>query len=69
MNIYALSSGPGISGVAVIRISGKKTKSVIKQITSKELPKPRLASFIKIVEIFFVQSPCLPWAKISMLLR
>ena len=24
MTIYALSSGPGISGIAVIRISGKK---------------------------------------------
>ena len=24
MTIYALSSGPGVSGIAVIRISGKK---------------------------------------------
>ena len=31
MTIYALSSGPGISGVAVIRVSGKKTKAVIKK--------------------------------------
>ena len=30
MTIYALSSGPGISGVAVIRISGEKTKDIIK---------------------------------------
>ena len=29
MNIYALSSGPGISGVAVIRISGSETKNII----------------------------------------
>ena len=32
MTIYALSSGPGISGIAVIRISGKKTSDVIKAI-------------------------------------
>ena len=33
MTIYALSSGPGISGVAVIRVSGKETISVIKALT------------------------------------
>ena len=31
MTIYALSSGPGISGVAVIRISGPETKMVIEK--------------------------------------
>ncbi len=51
MTIYALSSGPGISGVAVIRISGEKTKDVIKQITGRKLPKPRMASLNKIIEI------------------
>ena len=30
MTIYALSSGPGISGVAVIRLSGQDTSKVIK---------------------------------------
>ena len=30
MTIYALSSGPGISGIAVIRVSGKNTAQVIK---------------------------------------
>ena len=34
MTIYALSTGPGISGVAVIRISGPDTKEVIKKLTS-----------------------------------
>ena len=29
MTIYALSSGPGISGIAVIRISGAETLKVI----------------------------------------
>ena len=48
MTIYALSSGPGISGVAVIRVSGKETISVIKALTGKELPRPRLATLRKI---------------------
>jgi len=44
MTIFALSSGPGISGVAVIRISGDNTAHVIKQITGKNLPAPRVAT-------------------------
>ena len=32
MTIYALSSGPGISGIAVIRVSGKNTSEVIKRL-------------------------------------
>ena len=32
MTIYALSSGPGISGIAVIRVSGPETKIVIEKI-------------------------------------
>ena len=48
MTIYALSSGPGISGVAVIRVSGKETISVIKALTGKGLPRPRVATLRKI---------------------
>ena len=48
MTIYALSSGPGISGVAVIRVSGKETISVIKALTDKDLPRPRVATLRKI---------------------
>ena len=44
MTIFALSSGPGISGVAVIRISGDNTAHVIKQITGENLPAPRVAT-------------------------
>ena len=44
MTIYALSSGSGISGIAVIRVSGKNTTNVIKKITGNKLPKPREAS-------------------------
>ena len=51
MTIYALSSGPGISGVAVIRISGEETAKVIKLLTGKEIPKPRVATLRKINKI------------------
>ena len=33
MTIYALSSGPGTSGVAIIRISGSEASNVIKSLT------------------------------------
>jgi len=48
MTIYALSSGPGVSGVAIIRISGSETSEVIKSLTKKDLPKPRMATLRKI---------------------
>ncbi len=51
MTIYALSSGPGISGVAVIRISGRDTSNVIKLLTGKEIPEPRVATLRKINKI------------------
>ena len=51
MTIYALSSGPGISGIAVIRISGKHTAKIIKYLTGKEPPKPRIATLRKINKI------------------
>ena len=44
MTIYALSTGPGISGIAIIRVSGKKTGDVIKKITRNKLPNPREAT-------------------------
>ena len=47
MTIYALSSGPGIAGVAVVRVSGKDTSKVIKIITGKDLPAPRVATLRK----------------------
>ena len=50
MTIYALSSGPGISGVAVIRISGKETSTILKLVTKKDLPKPRVATIKKIID-------------------
>ena len=47
MTIYALSSGPGVSGIAVIRVSGKNTTEVIKKLTESKLPPPRVATLTK----------------------
>ena len=51
MTIYALSSGPGVSGVAIIRISGSEASKVIKNLTGKEIPEPRVATLRKINNI------------------
>ena len=51
MTIYALSSGPGISGIAVIRISGEDTSKAIELMTGKGVPKPRVATLRKINKI------------------
>ena len=51
MTIYALSTGPGISGIAVIRISGKETSKVVKLVTGKNLPPPRVATLRKLNKI------------------
>ncbi len=51
MTIYALSSGAGVSGVAVIRVSGLETKNVIKKLTRCEIPQPRMATLKKINNI------------------
>ena len=48
MTIYALSTGPGVSGVAIVRISGPDSSKVIKSITGKEIPEPRVATLRKI---------------------
>ena len=48
MTIYALSTGPGTSGLAVIRVSGKETGKVIRKITrTSKLPSPRVATLKK----------------------
>ena len=51
MSIYALSTGPGVSGVAIIRISGAESSDVIKLLTGKKVPKPRMATLRKINNI------------------
>ncbi len=47
MTIYALSTGPGTAGIAVIRVSGKNTSEVIKRLTKRDLPVPRMATRVK----------------------
>ena len=51
MTIYALSTGPGISGIAIVRVSGVDTKNIIKLLTNAPMPKPRLATLRKINKI------------------
>ena len=51
MTIYALSSGPGVSGIAVVRISGPDTSTTIELLTGKSVPQPRLATLRKINKI------------------
>ena len=51
MTIYALSTGPGISGVAIVRISGPESSLVIKSLTGKELPNARQATLRKVNKI------------------
>ena len=51
MNIFALSSGSGTSGIAVIRVSGPDTAKIIKLLTNKENFKPRVATLRKINNI------------------
>ena len=55
MTIYALSSGPGIAGIAVVRISGKDTSKVIKIITNNDLPIPRVATLRKLNKINIIK--------------
>ena len=51
MTIYALSSGIGVSGIAVIRISGPKTKKVISELITGPFPTPRVATLKKVNNI------------------
>ena len=51
MTIYALSTGPGISGIAIIRVSGDDTKKVIELLTNTIVPEPRVATLRKINKI------------------
>ena len=51
MTIYALSSGPGLSGIAVISISGSQVKEIVKLTTNGNLPKPRQATLKKFTKI------------------
>jgi len=47
MNIYALSSGRGPSGIAIIRLSGKDTKKISENISKKKDLKSKEINFCK----------------------
>jgi tRNA modification GTPase len=47
MNIYALSSGRGPSGIAIIRLSGEDTFKIAKLICKKKKLKPKEVTFCK----------------------
>ena len=51
MTIYALSSGSGVSGIAVVRVSGKEAADVLKQLTGDKLPTPKMATLKKVKNI------------------
>ena len=51
MTIYALSSGLGTSGIAVIRISGPEAKLAISTLTEAPFPEPRIATLKKVNNI------------------
>jgi len=51
MTIYALSSGLGTSGIAVIRISGPEAKMAISTLTEGPFPEPRIATLKKVNNI------------------
>ena len=50
MTIYALSTGSGISGIAVIRVSGTKSKDILNLITKGKFPLERVATLKKIID-------------------
>ena len=51
MTIYALSSGLGVSGIAVVRVSGILTKKIISSLTNGKIPPPRVATLKKFSKI------------------
>ena len=51
MTIFALSTGPGISGLAVVRLSGEECKNVLNKLTNFQYLKPRIATLTKIKKI------------------
>ena len=64
MTIFALSSGPGLAGISVIRVSGPNTRKVISELTKKGLPEPRVATrrkFNKIEDNELIDEGILIW--------
>ena len=51
MNIYALSSGRGPSGIAIVRVSGKSSLQVCKNLTQLEEIKSKICEILKVKNI------------------
>ena len=51
MTIYALSSGSGLSGVSIVRVSGSESLQVLQLLTKKPVPKAKVATLRKINKI------------------
>ena len=51
MTIFALSTGSGLSGLAVVRVSGPDCKTVIELMIEGNIPKPRMATLKKIKKV------------------
>jgi len=47
--IYALASGSGRSGVAVIRISGSRAAAALRVLTAQALPRPRVVKLVRLI--------------------
>ena len=47
MNIYALSSGRGPSGIAIVRISGKDTLKISKNLTKLKVINSKEVNYCK----------------------
>jgi len=61
--IFALSSAPGRAGVSVLRLSGASAGRALRELTGKDLPKPRAASLRTIynVEGEVIDKPLVLW--------
>ena len=50
MNIFALSSGKGPSGIAIVRISGPETLSICKRLTNEKNIKANEINLCKFID-------------------
>jgi len=48
--IYALSSGPGLAGIAVIRTSGMSSAAVLETLSGRDLPPARRATRVRLTD-------------------
>ena len=54
MNIYALSSGRGPSGIAIVRISGNETLEICQNLTKSKDIKSNEVNFCKLLDLILL---------------